>query len=567
MSLCIVTLVVAASLIACALLPTPSVAASLGDGAGQTIEVILQAQAALMAISLAVVAIVVGGIRRHQDADDPLYEWFLAYAGVRPFFGLVVTLTLGTVTAFVLSRTDAHAASANLALFGIGSIALGLLAITVFAYRTLEILQPGRYREYKRRVTVEQVRIGCASYLEHVRSAAEETLRSRSWRSPLGQAADRALERIIDDAERSIRDGRFADYRDALTTIRCSVKMAMVLGGPHEDALHWPVDKSYFHDWPVRRPLRHGLNRLRATAFGERREDYAAMLFDLCREWLFDGTEEDHVLLVDLATAALADEYLLACEDESVRASERSRIGIRVSALMFRYLRSVLSQDEWQLSDARRHEISVDMIELAQQCAGEMLVRGDRNSLLVWLEAARDYMAALSYTNMDEYRIGSHRPRNNPSILAHIRLAVAALGGRALDRRDADSTKLFVDTMEGGTPSAFTVEDIEEEMKFVEPAWPPLGRTWQNWLEEDNKGKVGPFVKPGRYPLLFCLWFAYREPSILGRRLSNTRLASQLDRLEREDGEMVSEAAHENAEVRARRRREIAKWLSPTPAK
>ena len=87
------------------------------------VATVLQAQAAMMAISLAVMAFIVAGVQRREDLDDPLYEWFLTRACVRPVFALVAALTLGTGAAYFLAQVSETSATPNLIIFAVSSLA------------------------------------------------------------------------------------------------------------------------------------------------------------------------------------------------------------------------------------------------------------------------------------------------------------------------------------------------------------------------------------------------------------------------------------------------------------
>lgn len=275
----------------------------------RVLAVVLQAQAAMMAISLAVMAIVVGGIQRRQDVDDPLYDWFLDKAWVRPVFALTAMATLGTGAAFFLAELRIGEPKPNLILFAGGSLLASVGSTVGFALRGLSILRPGRYRDYKRAVTIEQVRSASSGYAKEVIHSEPPERRSTRWLPKEGRAADRALERIIDDAEQTIRDGRFVDFRDSMDLLSDCADVAVEEGAPDLEQLSPFLTEADFDDWPVKRPLHHGFYRLRATALREGREDYANLIHEQCREWLRTGTLKQHVLLVDLAIALLADEY------------------------------------------------------------------------------------------------------------------------------------------------------------------------------------------------------------------------------------------------------------------
>ena len=137
------------------------------------VETVLQAQAAMMAISLAVMAFLVGGVRRHEDMDDRLYEWFLTKAFVRPVFALTAFLTLGTTAAFFMTKIWDTCAIPNLTLFAGGSMGLAVLVIISFALWALRILRPSQYRTFKAEVTTQAVKdaaVAYAKFLSEIRA-------------------------------------------------------------------------------------------------------------------------------------------------------------------------------------------------------------------------------------------------------------------------------------------------------------------------------------------------------------------------------------------------------------
>lgn len=197
---------------------------------GRVVGVVLQAQAAMMAISLAVMAFIVGGIQRRRDVDDPLYEWFLDKAWVRPVFAVTALFTLGTGAAYFLVEFGIGEPNPNLLLFAGISFAVSVLTTVGFAIWALRTLQPSRYRDYKRAVTVQQVRSASSGYATEVIRSESPEQRRTVWLPAEGRTADRALERIIDDAERTIRDGRFVDFRDSMDVLSDCASVAIAEG-------------------------------------------------------------------------------------------------------------------------------------------------------------------------------------------------------------------------------------------------------------------------------------------------------------------------------------------------
>ena len=542
-----------------AVLRAPAWAADTGS-ATSFVQVAFQAQALLTAISLSIVVFIVGAVQRREEVDDPLYAWFVREAWV----GQVFLGMMGLLVATGIAYACAHVwpgDSGNLAIFaGLSSI-VSILILLTFAVRALRVLRPSRYRDLKREVTVQQVETAVRSYLEYIRRASDDDLRSRNWRTPEGDAADRAIERIVDDAERAIRDARFADYRDSLRTLQEAVDAAIALGSPDIESLPWLVDERNLRDWPLRRPLRHGLARLSATALRERRDDYGSLIFDMRQEWLKRALDQDHALLIDLACVSLANEYTIACEYAGDRSEDRVMIGRRVTRTMFRFLTSLIHEDQWELSLMRRHSVSANIIELAHACAGEMIIRGDDDALGMWFELARNYMAQMGWKDTDAHKIGTSEPDRAPSLLTLMRLTVAALGGRTIALQAEPARRRLEDEMAYGAPPAFPGDEIAGEFARVDRASTELDRTWKRWLAQDTAARMSPLKKANRYPLMYYLWLGSTDEWVRAHVPNSSLVVSAMRRLWNEEGNRIIELAYDSEPVRAKRGLEVARWL------
>ena len=498
------------------LLPPLALLPSEPEVVNRVVGVVLQAQAAMMAISLAVIAIVVGGVQRRQDVDDPLYDWFLDKAWVRQVFALTAMATLGTGAAFFLAELGIGGPKPNLILFAGGSILASVGTTVGFALRGLNILSPGRYRDYKRAVTIEQVGHASAGYAQEVIRSESPESRQTVWLPKEGRAADRALERIIDDAEQTIRDGRFVDFRDSMDLLKDCVNVAMEEGAPDLDQFSPFLTKAHFRDWPIRRPLHHGFYRLRGTALREGRADYANLIHEQCMQWLRIGTERQHVLLRDLAIALLADEYRITQRFSGYANLKLEWSTQRLIRLAFEHLTAVAVDERSEISDASRYDISIDLIGHLQDWAGDLLGRDELTSLGVWLEHARNYMAVMSWRNTEAHRLGMIERNTLPSILSHMRLSVAAIAGRALHRGNDAALDHWVSEMDYGAPPAFPADQTASDMSILKQTAQVrvLDEAWKKWLKEDVSRREAPFSKPNRYPLMCHLWLAARESSI-----------------------------------------------------
>ncbi len=526
--------------------------------------VVLQAQAAMMAISLAVMAFIVGGVQRRRDVDDPLYEWFLDRARIRPVFALSAWSLLGTGAAFFLAELGIGQPNPNLLLFAGGSIGASIFSTVGFALWALRTLQPSRYREYKRVVTIDQVQRASARYAREVIRSESPDLRHTIWARSEGRAADRALERIVDDAERTIRDGRFVDFRDSIDLLRDCVSVAIEEGSPDPERLSPFVTKAHFSDWPIRRPLSHGLYRLRTMALAGGRPDYANLIHVQSREWLSIGTVKQHLLLVDLAIALLRDEYRL-----TQRFSGSANLSLdwsikRLIRVAFEHLIAVADGEELEVSDAARYELSIDLIGLLQEWAGDLLDRGEVDPLAEWLDQAGNYMGVMSWEDTEAHRLGVMMHSRRPSLMSHLRLAVAAIAGRALQHGNDAALDLWVNEMDYGAPPAFPVERVTSDMALLNwtPALAVLDESWKQWLQADISGSEAPFSKSNRYPLMAYLWLAARENSIRAVPPEGTVVAD-LRQLYRRHRRSVLERVSGDESRRLEVDEEIWRWLGP----
>ncbi len=559
-------LVVGLGLTISMLLPHPALLPSDPEVIRRVIAVVLQAQAAIMAISLAVMAIIVGGIQRRQDVDDPLYEWFLDKARIRPVFALTALSTLGTGAAFFLVELGIGEPNPNLFLFAGGSIGASIFSTVGFALWALRTLQPSRYRDYKRAVTVDQVRSASAGYAREVIRSESPELRQTVWLPPEGRAADRALERIIDDAERTIRDGRFVDFRDSMELLNDCADVAIAEGAPDLEQLSPFLTKAHFDDWPIARPLHHGFYRLRSTALREGREDYANLIHEQCREWLRTGTQKQHVLLVDLAIALLADEYRITQRfsgSANLRLEWSTQRLIRVA---FEHLIAVAADEGLETSDAARYDISIELIGCLQEWAGDLLERDEFDSLGVWLDRARGYMGVMSRKGAEAHRLGVLVPaRRSSSILSHMRLSVAALAGRALQIGNDAALDLWANEMNRGALPAFPADQLASDMSLLKShsAFAVLEGSWKKWLKTDASRGDARFWKPNHYPLLCHLWLAVRDSSFRETR-PEPRVKSDLRSLYLRNRKMLLAWVSGEEERRTEEDREILEWVGLT---
>lgn len=326
------------------------------------------------------------------------------------------------------------------------------------------------------------------------------------------------------------------------------------------------MTKAHFDDWPIRRPLHHGFYRLRATALREGREDYANVIHEQCREWLTTGTLKQHLLLVDLAVALLADEFRI-----TQRFSRSADLALewstqRLIRFSFEHVIAVAADESLEISDAARYDISIDLIGQLQVWAGDLLTRNDLESLGVWLERARAYMAVMWHEGTEPHRLGTMAHGSSHSLSSHVNLAVAAIAGRALQIGNDAALDLWGQEMDYGMPPAFSKDQVASDMPLLKwtPALPVLNAKWEGWLKSDVPRKHSSFAKSNRYPLLGYLWLAARKSSIRDLR-PEPGVRNELLSLYAYDRKMLLDRAFVNENRRSEIDGELQEWVGLIP--
>ena len=532
------------------------------DTARAVAQVVLLAQAPLMAISLAVMVFIVGGVQRRDDLDDPLYEWFLAKSFVIPVFFATIVLSLAMAAAFFLTRAGSAGHVANLAAFSGASLGAAVLILLAFVLRALHVLRPGQYRQYKRDATIHQVTIATRAYLSYTVSLPQGEMRSTNWTTPVGVAADRAVQRIIDDAERAIRGRRYSEFQDSIQTIEDAVQAAVAEGLPDPESPPRPFGGHDFLDWPLRRPLRHGLARLSDTAFREDRDDFALIVHDLREEWLRKGILQNVPLLAELAITSLLTEYAIACKRANGDAPHY--IGTRTSKFLFKCLREFLHNDQRPRSDERRYRMSSDLVCDLQRLAAMMLVQGDDSGVCEWLTSARNYQAQMAWVNRPPHEIGSATPNGQASLLSQIELAMCAVGGRAVELDKGTVSVHILDRVSSGGPPVFTGEQMAANAILAYEGLVPAVTIWEDWLRVDERRWPPGLSTPdagNRYVLLFYLWFALQRPGMRKSLPVEQRVVSDMRGIYRDRATMLLATRKGDPLLRRKHDHEMREWL------
>lgn len=460
-----------------------------------------------MAISLAVMVFLVGGVRRHEDMDDPLYEWFLTRAFVRPVFLLTVLLTLGTMAAFFLSRTLYTCALPNLVLFAGGSMGLSVGVIIGFALWTLRILRPSQYRRFKREVTAKAVRDAAVAHAKFLCDVRSGQAPDGAEAKRAAQEADIAVQRVVDDIERAIRSARFTDFEEGLDTLQGALYIAISKGTLRQAVGDAPDPPHPGLSWPMGPPLVEGLARLDRLCLRERLSDYSKKLHWFRQRWMRESIARGHGRALGDATTSLYLEYGVSREES--HHSDRQRVVEDAAVLLFPNLNHLRMEGHFQLSPGERYDLGRLLVQAVQRYGGDLLEHGDYEEATGWLDQLARYIAMHWPLGGERRQEFTSPVEEGPSLQTYSRIAGMSVAGRALEL----DAKLVIDHLkerwfEAGS-SAFPADELAGDLTWAPKAISSITDTWQGRKLLQSNADMDDWkavFSSSRYALVFYLW-------------------------------------------------------------
>ncbi len=528
------------------------------------VETVLQAQAAMMAISLAVVAFIVGSVQRREELEDPLYEWFLRRAFVRPVFTLTAALTLGTGVAYFLARTCGECATPNLILFAGGSMTAGVLVIIGFALWGLRVLRPNRYRSYKRDVTVDAIGSAAQAYARLGRAFADGKSIDGTAEVELSQVAARAVGRIIDDAEMAIRSARFTDFADSMVTLEEALKVGIADGRLDFGELDQATASAFPMPWPTGTELVFGLERLDRLCLRERLSDHSQRLHYLRQTWVRYAVGWGNDDALDAALASLTREYKLA-ESETTREG-MSQVAGRATSLMLYSARQVRYHTSYPLNQQTRRVASISLIGAMHRYGGLLLSSDDGAEASKWVADLVSYAVPHQQLSGSEFHEFSTQNEGKYSVQEAALLSILALVGRAIELNQGQVLDRIRSQSAGGHGLASVTVELAATVLLIDHP-PGFSQTWGTWTDERrdrSDGASANLFGGGGYVLVGYLWLAM-QPGVgdkirelpIGDLVVSERLKilwggleSSLLRVDDLEGEVADEA-----------RQQIVHWL------
>lgn len=352
----------------------------VGGADAGNLGTILGAQAAMTAIFLAAMIFIVEAVHRREDLDDPLYELFLRKSWARWVFCAAVWLFVGTAIVYALGSATqwwADVGGSRGHILGLASLVIAALTVLAFLLRALHILRPATYRKGKREVTVAQVR---AAVRARGQGSKRQRLLDRISRTRFGNfteietQANRAVDRVADDAHRAITNARLTDVREAIETLEIVaatvVEEMEIVAEKLPDAL--PDQRS---DWPTYSSMSAGMHRLVREAYSQSNPDVTTLMSDEIRNRLTPSIEAGNELFIAIILSVIHDEQDMPDRRIHRRGSRYNALGIY--GIFSGALHAALPAADAGVGVARKERIARNVIAGVHAYGARALERSD----------------------------------------------------------------------------------------------------------------------------------------------------------------------------------------------
>ena len=352
----------------------------VGGADAGNLGTILGAQAAMTAIFLAAMIFIVEAVHRREDLDDPLYELFLRKSWARWVFCAAVWLFVGTATVYALGSATqwwADVGGARGHILGLASLVIAALTVLAFLLRALHVLRPATYRKGKREVTVAQVR---AAVQARGQGSKSQRLLDRIGRARFGNfteietQANRAVDRVADDAHRAITNARLTDVREAIETLEIVaatvVEEMEIVAERLPDAL--PDQHS---DWPTYGAMSAGMYRLVRAAYSQSNPDVTTPTSEAIRNRLTPSLEAGNELFTAIILNVIHDEQDMP--DRRIYRSGAHHNVLGIYGIFSEALHAALSTTDNGVGVVRKERIARNMIAGVHAYGARALERSD----------------------------------------------------------------------------------------------------------------------------------------------------------------------------------------------
>ena len=471
------------------------------DGASLLLGVLLSAQSAIAALTLAVTLFVLqAGARR--DAGDRVYQEYISQSRVTVIFGGSVGAVGVTALALVAEDfgargvpwLEARPGLSNLALAGVAAFVANLMLSVLLYQRALVLTRPDRWQELRLTVFRRDVSDAVRAFVPRLLrvSSAEDpsqfdVVLDILLPDPGEDSADEASRALLDDARSAMGERRQADFARALRSIKDLLAYSMDEIRNHAGGWGPPGSQPA---WPPLPELERSLDIFRREVIERGGPEHARALSGLDRWMLSNGATRGSESLLEvglrgyrssyeLAGAAEHREFAQLFRDEGWQAIARTLDGTTAEEAVPR-MRLIIRHQERMLSSAM-HDHGYPEFGALLTVFAEVFGGATQR----WAQAAAGPVNAAMEDLEQLYRI-----------------ALMGLGGRAM-------------LPEGGGPDRPSAANAaRSEYLSIERLTADIARaitlknddtfSWSDWATPRPTARLlTPPVSPERYPLRF----------------------------------------------------------------
>ena len=463
---------------------------------------LLGAQAAVAALTLAVMLFLMQGVSARRDVDDRIYAEYIRRSWVKPVFGSSVGSVVFAGAILTVERVVVDAAAVahgvpgipNLAMLAVVALAVSLVAPVALFWRAIMLAEPEHWERLRLDVNKREVSKAVSAFLGRVRRAEIAHATGEPDLSILvpdaGEAsADQAIRALLDDSRRAMDERRHGELTRSLDSIRMLVSYAM---GEIENAgVPWSGPGSSA-EWPPLTELGRNLYSYREEVIRAGNREYLHELLNLdywfvstglkrfCGELFtfgLDGYRYNYEISVRIGSSdfhgMLRNEFLMNLNGLSL---------VHQPETLMPFMREVIRHQGNVLSHALHADLVGDYRRLQREFSSIL------SSILERWHRGRDLSGV-------QLEMTSHLAQEN-------RVALMGLAGRAAilagSGELSDATP-YLDVARElyGRPMSLA-DDVAAAVRFERRV---SRRQWEDWEVPEHIGGWSGTLHPDRYPL------------------------------------------------------------------
>lgn len=466
---------------------------------------LLAAQAAIAALSLAVVLFALERVSARPDADDRIFNEYVRRSRVWPIFVGSLGAVAATGLILIMSQLAGDGSAdgetsplRNLVLAAGAAFAASVVLPAILLGRTLRLALPSAWRDLRREVNERNVRNSVRAFIARQKRLQSGDLRdgedpffAQMIPDPGEGSADEAIKALLEDGRRAVDERRDSAFDRSLDSIVGLVEYAMDELRGH--GWQWDEPGSEAR-WPPVAELHQNLHRLREAAIRRGDQHHAVGLVELGQRLTWLGMERGCGELFSLALQGWESNYDVAAR---VGNSEFRRLFRRWASESLNgiVLQGLGDWDPAFLADGVRHHARLLFLAMEYGHADDFDALS-RDFATNWVSAK------MLWSDSGQRRPDEASIRDMESMHRYIMMGLAGCSMMLADRGRIAETHPYVQ------PTRSMFGSVEQLMRDFVPArdsdW-GLTFLWRN-PEMAESGSAGfNWVGPGRYAIRFFL--------------------------------------------------------------